>query len=324
LPRPVVFLALLLLALLVFLASLRYGSLTLDWRQLWQLLWQPDQSVLSRVVWDIRLPHALNAFCVGGLLALAGALQQVLLRNPLADPYILGTAGGAAVAALLAMLLGLTHTGIMAAAFGGALLSSVLVFSLARGLAAAERLLLTGIVLAAGWGALTALILSLSPEHNLRGMLFWLLGDLASTRLSGLGWGVLLPALLLAGLFARHLDLLARGELLAASLGVPVARTRLLLFVLAALLTATAVTLAGPVGFIGLVVPHLLRMVGLRLHRALLPAVVLAGGTLVMAADLLARTLWAPQQLPVGVLTAFIGVPVFLLLMRRQTPPGNP
>lgn len=292
-----------LLALLVFAFSLRFGSLAISWSSLATVLFEPGNDVSSRIIWDIRLPQALTAFCVGGLLALAGALQQVLLRNPLADPYVLGTAGGAAVGALLAMLAGAAGVSLMGAAFSGALLSTLLVFGLARGVAGAERLLLTGIVLAAGWGALIALILSLSPDQTLRGMLFWLMGDLSYARDARLGYVVLGLSLVVCWLLAIPLDLLARGETLAASMGVNVARARLILFTLASLLTATAVTLAGPVGFIGLVVPHLLR---------------LAGGSLVMAADTLARTLWAPQQLPVGVLTAFIGVPIFLFLMQQQ------
>lgn len=307
-----------LLSLLILLFSLRFGSTAFSWPTLANALLHPDNGTSARIIWDIRLPQALTAFCVGGLLALAGALQQVLLRNPLADPYILGTAGGAAVGALLAMLGGFAGYGLMGAAFTGALLSTLLVFGLARGIAGSERLLLTGIVLAAGWGALIALILTLSPDRTLRGMLFWLLGDLVNTRDTGWGFAVLFIALGLCWLLAKPLDLLTRGETLAASLGVDVLRTRGLLFVIAALLTATAVTLAGPIGFIGLVVPHLLRLTGIRLHRSLLPGVVLVGGSLVMAADSLARSLWAPQQIPVGVLTAFIGVPVFLLLMRQQ------
>lgn len=310
--------ALIILGLVLLITSLRFGSLEIGWSQLLAILLQPDDSIASRIIHDIRLPHALTAFCVGGLLSLAGALQQVLLRNPLADPYVLGTAGGAAVGALLAILAGLGSYLVMGSAFAGAFVSTLLVFGLARGVAGSERLLLTGIVLAAGWGALIAFILSITPDHTLRGMLFWLMGDLSGSQHAGLAYLILGIGLVISWWLALPLDLLARGETLAASLGVAVAPLRLLLFILAALLTATAVTLAGPIGFVGLVVPHLLRLTGMRLHRGLLPGVVLAGGSLVMAADLLARTLWAPQQLPVGVLTAFLGVPIFLVLMRQQ------
>ncbi len=312
-----------LLSLVMLLLSLRFGSTRIEWPIIFNSLLQNESSLSGKIIMDIRLPQALTAFCVGGLLALAGSLQQVLLRNPLADPYVLGTAGGAAVGALLAMLSGFAGIGIMSAAFLGAMLSTLLVFGLARGVSGSERLLLTGIVLAAGWGALVAFILSISPDRTLRGMLFWLMGDLSSTQGVGFGLVVLLASLVLCWLFAKPLDLLTRGETLAASLGINVHGTRWLLFIIAALLTATAVTLAGPIGFIGLVVPHLLRLAGIRLHRSLLPSVVLAGGSLVMAADILARSLWAPQQIPVGILTAFIGVPVFLFLMVQQINRGR-
>lgn len=272
------------------------------------------------LVLELRLPRALSAFAVGGLLALAGALMQVLLRNPLADPYILGISGGAAVGALLSMLLGLGVGWTTGNAFVGALLSMLLVFSLAhsRGNWSAMRLLLTGVVVAAGWGAIISFILAISPERGLHGMLFWLMGDLGHAPPPL--WGLIITgAGLLACLpFARDLNVLARGELTAIALGVSVQRLRLMLYVVASLLTAAAVTIAGSVGFVGLVIPHLLRLLGLSDHRHLLPAAVLAGGCLLVLADTVARSALAPQQLPVGVITALLGVPLFLYLLHRR------
>jgi iron complex transport system permease protein len=272
------------------------------------------------LVVELRLPRALSAFAVGGLLAVAGVLMQVLLRNPLAEPYILGTSGGAAVAALSAMLLGLSSVLIDISAFIGALAATVLVFSIARGSGswAPTRLLLTGVVLAAGFSAATTLLLALSPEHQLRGMLFWLMGDLSfafePTRLL-----LLLAVLtLLAGLGARQLNVLARGELQAAIVGLPVDSFRYLVFLGSSLATALAVTAVGVIGFVGLVVPHLIRIAVGSDHRVVVPASALAGGSLLVIADTLARTLLAPRQLPVGALTAIIGVPLFLLLMSRS------
>jgi iron complex transport system permease protein len=272
------------------------------------------------VVRNLRLPRALAAFACGGLLALAGALMQVLLRNPLADPYVLGISGGAAVGALAAMLLGVgAGLGLEAGAFAGALAAMWLVFGLARGDGSwtQTRLLLTGVIVAAGCGAVVALMLSIAPEQQLRGMLFWLMGDVGQA-------GEPLPTLLIlaAGLavalfFARELNLLSRGPLLAATLGANVARLRLLLYFLASLLTASAVTSIGSVGFVGLVVPHLVRLSLGNDQRLLLPAATLAGGALLTLADTLARSVIAPQQLPVGVLTALIGVPLFLFLLVR-------
>jgi iron complex transport system permease protein len=193
------------------------------------------------------------------------------------------------------------------------------VFSLAHGRGGWDttRLLLTGVVLAAGWGAVISLLLALSADTRLQGMLFWLMGDLsyAPTALPG---GLLLVLLLPATLVvAPALNLLATGELQAASLGVAVARLRVFIYFAASLATAAAVIQAGNIGFIGLIAPHLLRLTGARDHRVLIPAVLLLGGTLLCVADALSRLLIAPQQLPVGVLTALLGVPLFLLLLYR-------
>jgi iron complex transport system permease protein len=271
------------------------------------------------IVFNLRLPRALAAFGTGACLALAGVLMQVLLRNPLADPYILGTSGGAAVAALTAMLLGAAGLLIDAAAFGGALASTFLVFGLARerGEWAPGRLLLTGVVIAAGWSALISLLLATSPEAGLRGMLFWLMGDFAFAGSPVLVLAAALVATVLGTLGSRALNLLATGDQQAALLGLPVAETRTVTYLAAAALTSVAVTTAGTVGFIGLVVPHLLRLLGATNHRALVPGSALAGGTLLVIADTVARTLLAPRQLPVGAITAVIGVPLFLLLLRQ-------
>ncbi len=311
---------LLVLSISAVAGALFIGSVTLPAGDILAALTGTGQEPSRSIVLELRLPRAVAAFCVGALLALAGALLQVLLRNPLADPYVLGTSGGAAVGALLAMLLGLSGLGSSVGAFGGALLSTVLVFGLARGGGdwSPTRLLLTGIIMASAWGAFIAFILTIAPEHNLRGMLFWLMGDILPGDLPWPALMVLLGLLILSWLIARPLNLLARGELQATTLGVAVTPLRYALYGLAALATATAVTLAGAVGFVGLVVPHLIRLAGGRDHRILLPASVLAGGTLLTVADVLARTLWAPHRLPVGILTAAIGIPLFLFLLLRQ------
>ncbi len=272
------------------------------------------------IVIQLRLPRALAGFACGGLLALAGALMQVLLRNPLADPYVLGISGGAGVGAMFAIIVGLPAFGIDGLAFAGALGAMLIVFGLAHGDGSwtQTRLLLTGVIVAAGCGALVALMLSVAEEHKLRGMLFWLMGDLGQ---SARWWPPLLAlvvALALAMPFARELNLLARGLLQARALGVAVDRLRYAIYLLASLATAASVTTAGSIGFVGLVVPHLVRLAIGNDQRLLLPASVLAGGSLLVLADTAARTVIAPQQLPVGVLTALIGVPVFLFLLSRQ------
>lgn len=276
-------------------------------------------ATVEALVMKLRLPRALTAFAVGGLLAVAGVLMQVLLRNPLAEPYILGTSGGAAVAALSGMLLGWAAVMIDAAAFAGALGSALIVFSVARGSGSwtPSRLLLTGVVLAAGFSAITTLLLAVSPEEQLRGMLFWLMGDLSFAYSPG-RLLALLAAITVAGMLgARYLDVMSRGELQAAILGLPVAGLRLTLFAVTALAVAMSVTTVGVIGFVGLVVPHLIRLLAGSKHRIVLPAAALAGGSLLVIADTLARTVLAPRQLPVGALTAAIGVPLFLLIMSR-------
>jgi len=221
------------------------------------------------------------------------------------------------VGALAAMVLGLAAPWPNGAALLGAFGSTLLVFGLARGRGGwtPTRLLLTGVVVAAGWGALISLLLALAPERNLRGMLFWLMGDLGQTASPLLALGALLVGLLLTLPLARDLNLLARGALTAGTLGVNVEGVRLALYLLTSALTAAAVTTAGSIGFIGLVAPHIIRLLGGSDHRLLLPASVLLGATLLLLADTLARTLLAPQQLPVGVLTALLGVPLFLWLL---------
>ncbi len=311
---------LLLAALAAFVWSLSAGALPVSAADLLAALGGAGGSMETDIVRSLRLPRAVAAFACGGLLALAGALMQVLLRNPLADPYVLGISGGAAVGALAAIVTGATSGWIDAGAFAGALGATLLVFGLARGDGSwtQTRLLLTGVIVAAGCGAAVALMLSLAPEGRVKGMLFWLMGDASSVSQP---WPALL--LLAAGLvaalpFARELNLLARGEITARALGVRVGRLRGLVYGLGALLTAVAVTTVGSVGFVGLIVPHLVRLAIGNDQRLLLPAAALAGGVLLTAADTAARTVVAPIQLPVGVLTALIGVPVFLFLLARH------
>lgn len=303
-----------------FVFALALGSADIGFSDAMRALGGTGTDEVRTLIVELRLPRALTAFAVGGLLAVAGVLMQVLLRNPLADPYILGTSGGAAVAALLAMLLGLSSLIIDLAAFGGALAATLLVFSVAHGTGSwtPTRLLLTGVVLASGFSAATTMLLALSPEQQLRGMLFWLMGDLSFAFEPARSLLLLLVLTIVATLVARHLNVLARGELQAAIVGLPVAGFRYLVFIASSLATAVAVTTVGVIGFVGLVVPHLMRIIIGSDHRVIVPASALAGGALLVVADTLARTIMAPRQLPVGALTAAIGVPLFLFLMSRS------
>ena len=299
--------------------ALLNGSSAIGMHELWPFL-NGASPPLTEAIFTLRIERAFDGFIVGALLSIAGALLQVLLRNPLAEPYILGISGGAGVATLSALLLGLSSTWTPVTAFAGALLSTLLVFSISysNGNWTTERLLLTGVVIAAGWSAVISFLLTVSSQQQMQGMLFWLMGDLSQTSHTTTGGVVLLMTFILSWIIARPLNLLLRGQQQAAALGVYIRRLRIIIFILAAAMTAIAVSMAGSIGFVGLIIPHALRMIGLRDYRALLPGAVLAGGSFLILADTLARTLIAPQQIPVGVVTALLGVPVFLFLLQRQ------
>ena len=295
----------------------------------WSFAWGDEAALISA----IRAPRTLGALLCGGLLGLAGALAQGLFRNPLADPYLLGSAAGAGLGVVLVLAAGgllgaamglaaagaLLRLGLVGAAFTGALLGMGLTLLLARGAGRPMVLLLAGVVVGVLLTALSDLVILLSPEA-LRGKQVFLLGST-----SFLGWGsvatlaaALALALPLALLLARALDALVLGEDSAASLGLPLPRVRLALVVLMALATGSAVAQAGLVAFVGLVAPHLVRRAVLVRHGPLLALSALAGGVLLLAADIAARSLLAPRELPVGVLTAVLGGGYLLWLLRRR------
>jgi len=312
-------LVLLALCLCSFVLAISMGSTTLSLNDILSSFTH-HQDTPHTLIFELRLPRAGLAFLCGGMLALAGLLMQALLRNPLADPYILGISGGAASGALLAIMLGLGTILIQLSAFGGALLSIMLVFALAHSNSSwtSNRLLLTGVVLAAGWNAIISFLLTTSSNQQVHGMLFWLMGDLSYNQLSFWEIPLLISIMIISFIFSRHLNLMSRGELQAAALGVNTRTVRLILFSTSSLLTAVAISLAGSIGFIGLMAPHMLRLVIGSDHRLLVPATVILGGTLLILADTLARTVLAPTQLPVGILTAILGVPTFLYLLYRK------
>jgi iron complex transport system permease protein len=314
------------LALLVFLAALAVGSESIPLAQLWRIAVGAEGGIHADIVLGLRMPRALTAFACGGLLALAGVLMQVMLRNPLADPYVLGLAGGAGTGALAAMLAGAAAWAVTASAWAGALVSVALVLACSRGsfrgaLPDADeplRLLLTGIALAIGWAALITLGLALAPDASLRGMLFWLMGDLDGAedfRPPLVGLAILTAAALL---FARDLNVLALGASRARTLGVSTGAVRLYVLGIASAATALAVTTIGTLGFIGLIVPNAVRLAAGNDQRLVLPVCALVGGTLLVAADTVARSALAPLQLPVGAVVALAGAPIFIALLMRR------
>ncbi len=320
---------LLLLTAVLLLLGASVGSTGLE-----SLHSMRSDALAWQIVWDIRVPRTLGAWLAGALLGLAGAIAQGLFRNPLADPYLLGSAAGAALGVALALvLLGagapllapwLRQLGLTGAAFLGAVVAVLLTLVLARGVQHTLRLLLAGVVVGVVLGALSSLTMLLVPEV-MQTLQAFILGSTAFVDWAAcaLMAGVLLPGLLLAWAGSRVLDALSLGEATAASLGLPVATQRAVLVVVLALATGTAVAQTGLIGFVGLAAPHLVRSVTKTTHGRLIILSSLMGGVLLMAADTLARGLLAPQELPVGVLTAVLGGGYLLWLMHRQGVQGR-
>lgn len=315
--------ALLAAAVVVALAALLFGAVDLPLDAAWRALSGAGDSDTA-VLLDLRLPRVLLAFTVGGSLAVAGASLQALVRNPLADPYLVGLSGGAGLGAVLAIALGAGGPwAVPFAAFLGAVLAVVAVYRL--GLVAGRRLdphilLLGGVVIGAFAGSLMSAVITLASASALRSATLWLLGGFGMASWPALAlfsaYAILPLGLLCAS--ARPLDLLTLGEENAQHLGADVERVKRRVYLSVAALTGAAVAVSGVIGFVGLVVPHVARRWGAALHRGLLPTAFVAGGTFLVFADLLARTVFRPVELPVGVVTALVGVPIFALQLRRS------
>ncbi|PIK86935.1 iron ABC transporter [Synechococcus sp. 63AY4M2] len=314
-------LAVLLLSVILLLLwiSIALGSVPMTFAELWQALWGQGDPVRQTIVWQLRLPRALLAQLLGAALGMAGALLQGMLGNGLADPYLLGISAGAGLAAVGLLTWGEWTAWVPLAAWVGGVLTTVLVYGLARtrsGLAV-ERLILAGVAVSALFGAISSTLLLMADER-VQVALTWLIGSL-----SGRGW----PEVRVAGVYilvglglgwaqARALNLLGLGEEMAVSLGIPLARTRVVIGLVAAWLAATAVSVGGLIGFVGLVVPHMVRQGVGSDYRWLLPLSALAGATLLSGADILSRL--GPIELPVGIVTAVMGAPFFGWLLWQQ------
>lgn len=327
-PRSRTAVRLLLLAAAAVAASLialSVGAAGLPLRDVVAALTGGGDATTRTIVLELRLPRVALALVAGGGLALAGAVFQAVLRNALADPYVLGVAGGAAVGAVGAVVFGLTVIpgAVQLAALAGAIGAMLLVLRVAMqaGRALDTRvLLLAGVVVGAFFNAVILLMLMLADVESFRSAVFWMMGSLAgatwrSTLLLTL---YVVPSIILLLALARALNLLAIGEETALFLGTRVERVKLIAYLIASLLVAAAVSACGVIGFIGLIVPHAVRLAWGSDHRLLLPASVLGGGTFLLLADTAARSIAAPAELPVGVITALVGVPVFVLLLRRS------
>jgi iron complex transport system permease protein len=322
---------LLAVVFLVALASLFFRSSPIDAFSVFQWLTAAGNETgvgLSAtdetILFSIRLPRIVFAGIVGGALAAAGVVFQGLLRNPLADPYILGISGGAAVGALSALLLGIGFLplGVSGSAFLGALVTIVLVYTIARtkNELHSTTLLLAGVIVNAFFSAVIMFLITTASDKSLHNAMFWLMGDLSLAEwreiiMAGL---FLIFGFLVIFIYARHLNLMAISEETAKHLGVNVEQTKVILLLVASLITGVAVSVSGIIGFVGLIVPHMIRILLGSDHRLLLPSSVLFGSAFLIVADTFARTVIAPAELPVGVITALCGAPYFIYLLRRK------
>jgi iron complex transport system permease protein len=274
------------------------------------------------ILFEIRLPRVLLATAVGASLAAAGASYQALLRNPLAEPYLLGVSNGAAVGTMIGLVFfGAYEWSRPVMAFGGALLATFVVYRLALSRAGAtpERLILAGVIVTTFLSSVIVFVTTMMDATRIRSFTFWLLGDLsgATTRLLALALTISIIGTVALAFNARSLNLLMLGERDAFDLGVEVGRVRIMVFLAASLLVGSSVAASGSVGYVGLVVPHLVRLSLGSDNRMTIPAAALVGALFVMAADTIARTIIAPRELPVGAITALIGAPLFIYLLKR-------
>jgi len=316
--------------------SVSLGAVTIPLSKSWSILLHQILGVRfpgewtasdSSIILELRLPRTLSGALVGAALSMAGAVLQALLRNPLADPFVLGISSGAAVGAVLAILFGLGATllgtyAIPGSAFGGALFTLFLVYFLSKveGRVPTQTMLLSGVVMSSFFSAIIMFLISVTSNEQIYNVTFWLMGNLEYLASRSLG-AVFLYLVVGGGVLfalARDFNLLSLGEEVASELGVDVERVKKIAFIFASLITGVVVSVSGLIGFVGLVVPHLVRMIWGPDHRFLLPASALIGAMLLVGADTIARTILAPSEIPVGVITAMGGAPFFVYLLRKK------
>ncbi len=326
-PKKVIGIALFLLAVLLLeiLLSLLVGTVNLKPSELWRIFFEnrgADDSA-AIIVLKIRLPRIMLAGLTGFSLSLGGIVFQAILRNPLADPFILGVSSGAAFGAVLAIMCGLGFVlGVPLFSFGGALLTIGIVWAMGRGSMGMESstILLAGVIINAFFTSVIMFFIAVSADDRLHTMLFWLYGDLSQSRY---GQSAIAAPFVIAGFvalyaFSRHLNIITAGHEAALQMGVDVKKVKGVCFIVVSLLMGLVVSFSGLIGFVGLIVPHLTRMALGTDHRLLMPISALGGAIFLIAADTTARTIMAPSELPVGVVTAFLGAPFFIYLLKSK------
>lgn len=322
---PLVVVVLGALLLVAFWLGISLGSTEISFAEMIRVFRgqaDPD-SVTAAIIWQIRFPRVVLAAVVGATLALGGVVFQALLRNPLAEPYILGVSGGSAIGAIIAMLLGFSpFPGVALASFGGSMLVLALVLMLAAGKSVMRRdsLLLGGVMMNALCGAIIMFLISLTRNTQIQNILFWLMGDLSMFSREQLPLLLtVLPSFIIIFVMARPMNLLLTGQENAAVMGVNVKLVTYLLLVATTFMVSIAVCHSGLIGFVGLVIPHVLRLAIGADHRLLIPASILAGSSFLIICDLLARSIPAGGELPVGIVTALVGAPLFIFLLWRSS-----
>ncbi|MBC2745027.1 MAG: iron ABC transporter permease [Desulfosarcina sp.] len=297
------------------------GSITAVWATLFQD--GTGDAMQGAIIWRIRFPRVLLAALVGAALSLGGLVFQALLKNPLAEPYILGVSGGAAIGAIIGIILGLSRIpGVGVTAFLGSLatLLLIIIISSGRAILVKDALLLSGVMINAFCSAVIMFLLSITQDSSLHNIIFWLMGDLSASQIHHVGMlaAVLLPCFIVIFIHSNRMNLVLLGSDMAASMGVNVRLVTLVLLVTTSLMISVTVSQCGLIGFVGLVIPHLLRLVIGPDHRVLVPACILGGGAYMVVCDLLARVLPPQGEMPGGVITAMIGAPLFIILLRRS------
>ncbi|WP_027013417.1 FecCD family ABC transporter permease [Corynebacterium freiburgense] len=332
LATPALFVLLIAIIAVSFVISLTFGSVDYSRAQVWEVVQAhlqggngPDQAIDS-IVWELRAPRGLLALIVGAGLALAGVAMQTLVRNPLADPYLLGVSAGASVGATAVLTFGVLSSFGLYALSGGALIGALVATATVYGITMAQggltplRLILSGVVLSSAFSALASFLVFKGPDARAaQGVMFWMLGSVAGAQWNKLLLPLIIVVIAAVGLMliSNQLDALAAGPDTAAALGVRVGVLRQVLFFIQALLVGAMVAVAGGIGFVGLVIPHLARMMVGSLHRRLLPIAMATGALFLLWVDVIARISAPPQEIPLGVVTGVLGAPLFLILMGR-------
>jgi iron complex transport system permease protein len=320
----VISLSLLLVLLIAMFLGISMGSTTSGFKLVFQSLLKAKESdpMLDTIIWQIRFPRVLLATLVGAALSLGGLVFQALLRNPLAEPYILGISGGSAIGAIIGILIGLSKfPGVSLMAFAGsiAILLLILVMSSGQTILKKDALLLSGVMVNAFCAAVIMFLVSMTQDSRLHNIIFWLMGDLSMVDIGHVGIlaAILCPCFILIFWFSNSMNLLLMGKEMAQTMGVNIKAVTVILLVTTSFMVSVTVSYCGLVGFVGLVVPHLLRLVFGPDHRVLVPACVLGGGAYLVFCDVLARVLPKQGEMPAGVITAMVGAPLFIFLLKK-------